>query len=51
MAEIKPLKLKRESVAGRKYPADHLPVARILVDTSVAHLDQPYDYLIPNTEF
>ena len=51
MAEIKPLKLKRESVAGRKYPADHLPVARILVDTSVAHLDQPYDYLIPNTDY
>ena len=46
MADPKPLKLKREVVAGRKFPATEFPVARILVDTGVNHLDQPYDYLI-----
>ncbi|MDP9444883.1 MAG: hypothetical protein M3P83_11280, partial [Actinomycetota bacterium] len=28
-------------------PADVLPVARVLVDTPLAHLDRPFDYLVP----
>ncbi|WP_290583589.1 primosome assembly protein PriA [Aeromicrobium sp.] len=28
-------------------PAPRLPVARVLVDTGLAHLDRPFDYLVP----
>ncbi|WP_232676054.1 primosomal protein N' [Nocardioides sp. R-C-SC26] len=28
-------------------PAAELPVARVLVDTGLAHLDRPFDYLVP----
>jgi primosomal protein N' (replication factor Y) (superfamily II helicase) len=28
-------------------PAEQLPVARIAVDVSLAHLDRPFDYLVP----
>lgn len=28
-------------------PAPHLPVARVLVDVPLAHLDRPFDYLVP----
>jgi primosomal protein N' (replication factor Y) len=28
-------------------PADRLPVARVAVDVSLAHLDRPFDYLVP----
>ena len=28
-------------------PAAHLPVARVLVDVPLAHLDRPFDYLVP----
>ncbi|AEE46100.1 primosomal protein N' [Cellulomonas fimi] len=28
-------------------PAEHLPVARVLVDVSPAHLDRPFEYLVP----
>jgi primosomal protein N' (replication factor Y) len=28
---------------------DDRPVARLVVDTGVAHLDQPFDYLVPTT--
>ena len=27
--------------------AEHLPVARVLVDISLPHLDRPFDYLVP----
>ncbi|MGW2091132.1 primosomal protein N' [Promicromonospora sukumoe] len=27
--------------------AEHLPVARVVLDLQPAHLDQPYDYLVP----
>ncbi len=30
-------------------PAAELPVARVLVDTGLAHLDRPFDYLVPAT--
>ena len=28
-------------------PAPELPVARIAVDVPLAHLDRPFDYLVP----
>jgi hypothetical protein len=28
-------------------PADEQPVARVVVDTGLAHLDRPFDYLVP----
>ena len=28
-------------------PAAHLPVARVAVDSGVAHLDRPFDYAVP----
>ncbi|HEX4685398.1 MAG TPA: primosomal protein N' [Nocardioides sp.] len=28
-------------------PAEHDPVARVLVDTPLAHLDRPFDYAVP----
>jgi primosomal protein N' (replication factor Y) len=28
-------------------PAEELPVARVAVDVSLAHLDRPFDYLVP----
>jgi len=31
----------------RPDPAPELPVARVLVDTGLAHLDRPFDYLVP----
>jgi primosomal protein N' (replication factor Y) len=43
-----PLRLKVQKVARGKFdPAPHLPVARVLVDTGVPHLDEVYDYLVP----
>jgi primosomal protein N' (replication factor Y) len=34
--------------AGRKGPpAAHLPIARVAVDVPLAHLDRPFDYLVP----
>jgi primosomal protein N' (replication factor Y) (superfamily II helicase) len=32
---------------GQRSPAAALPVARVCVDTSLAHLDRPFDYLVP----
>src|SRR6476659_9046717 len=32
--------------AGAREPAQTLPVARVLVDVPLAHLDRPYDYLV-----
>src|SRR5487761_1609238 len=29
-------------------PAEHLPVARVAIDLSLAHLDRPFDYLVPD---
>ncbi len=36
----------RAQPAGGRVPAPHLPVARVLVDVPLAHLDRPYDYLV-----
>ncbi|MEU8272592.1 primosomal protein N', partial [Sphaerisporangium sp. NPDC049002] len=32
---------------GALVPAEALPVARVLVDTPLPHLDRPFDYLVP----
>jgi primosomal protein N' (replication factor Y) len=35
------------AVRGGKVAAESLPVARVAVDVSLAHLDRPFDYLVP----
>ncbi len=40
----------RRAAPGAKEPAAALPVARVLVDVSLAHLDRPYDYLVPEPD-
>ncbi|MGH3853711.1 MAG: primosome assembly protein PriA, partial [Pseudonocardiaceae bacterium] len=32
---------------GQRSPAAVLPVARVCVNTPLAHLDRPFDYLVP----
>ncbi|MBX6381615.1 MAG: primosomal protein N', partial [Microbispora sp.] len=34
---------------GAREPAPNLPVARVVVDTPLPHLDRPFDYLVPAT--
>jgi primosomal protein N' (replication factor Y) (superfamily II helicase) len=46
VALIKPLKLRAEKVAVRKIKASVNPVARIIVDTKIFHLDEAYSYLV-----
>ncbi len=36
----------RKAPVGARVAADDLPVARVLVDVPLAHLDRPYDYLV-----
>ena len=44
----RPLTLKSPTAPGTKpLPAQEFPVASILVDNGVFHLDEPYEYLIP----
>jgi primosomal protein N' (replication factor Y) (superfamily II helicase) len=38
---------ERGRTGRRGPPAEHLPVARIAVDVPLAHLDRPFDYLVP----
>ena len=38
---------ERARSGRRGPPAGHLPVARIAVDVPLAHLDRPFDYLVP----
>jgi primosomal protein N' (replication factor Y) (superfamily II helicase) len=38
---------ERARTGRRGPPAAHLPVARIAVDVPLAHLDRPFDYLVP----
>jgi primosomal protein N' (replication factor Y) len=33
--------------AKTREPCEHLPVARVCVDMPLAHLDRPFDYLVP----
>jgi primosomal protein N' (replication factor Y) len=50
--DVLPLGLKTPRKAARKAKppgalAEHLPVARVAVDTGLAHLDRPFDYAVP----
>ncbi|HEX5205956.1 MAG TPA: primosomal protein N' [Actinoplanes sp.] len=36
-----------KSARGERVPAERLPVARVCVDVPLAHLDRPFDYLVP----
>ena len=47
MAGVKPLKLKQEKVRPSRERAFFNPVARVLVDHGIVHLDHIYDYLVP----
>lgn len=48
MVTPRPLKLKRElGRVGVLTPASDLPIAKVWVDTGVFHLDDSYDYLVP----
>ena len=38
---------ERARTGRRGPPAEHLPVARVAVDVPLAHLDRPFDYLVP----
>lgn len=49
MALTRPLRLKSEVAKLRpEASSSSLPIARVWVDSGVFHLDQPYDYLIPD---
>jgi primosomal protein N' (replication factor Y) (superfamily II helicase) len=37
----------RRAARQAAVPADDLPIARVAVDVSLAHLDRPFDYLVP----
>ena len=40
--------MKTGARRGERVPADVLPVARIVVDVPLAHLDRPFDYAVPS---
>ena len=47
MAEVKPLKLRREFARARRARALVNPYARVLVDHQIFHLEHYFDYLVP----
>ena len=47
MATSGRLRLRAQTIARSTQPALNQPVARVWVDTGVFHLDQPYDYFVP----
>ena len=49
MAEVKPLKLRREKARSPHVRAGEKPYARVLVDHHILHLDHFYDYEIPES--
>lgn len=49
MALQRPLRLKSEiAKAKAEFSSSALPIARVWVDSGVYHLDQSYDYLVPD---
>ncbi len=40
----------RRKTVGAKVPADVLPIARVAVDVSLAHLDRAFDYLVADDQ-
>lgn len=49
MADVKPLRLKTQRVASKVEIAQHSPIAQVCVDTGIFHLQNQFDYLIPET--
>jgi len=49
VAEIKPLRLKAQRVANKVVIAKTSPVAQVCVDTGVFHLQNNFDYSIPES--
>ena len=49
MAEIKPLRLKAQRVTGKVQIAQSSPVVQVCVDTGVFHLQNNFDYLVPES--
>ena len=47
MAEVKPLKLRREKAQSFRPRAASNPIARVLVDHQIVHLEQVYEYEVP----
>jgi len=47
VAEVKPLKLRQEKAQHFRARATRNPVARVLVDHQVVHLEQIYEYNVP----
>lgn len=45
-----PVPAKRESRKGQRQPAGRLPIARVLVDVPLAHLDRPFDYQVADDQ-
>ena len=45
--QVTPLRLKRERSSPKHSPAKRVPFAQVLVDTGVIHLQEPFDYLVP----
>jgi len=43
-------RIRRSKPPEASGPADELPVARVLVDTPLAHLDRHFDYLVPSDQ-
>ncbi|MGW6444421.1 primosomal protein N' family DNA-binding protein [Lentzea sp. NPDC055074] len=42
------MSVKTGARKGERVPAESLPVARIVVDVPLAHLDRPFDYSVPS---
>ena len=49
VAEAKARATRARKAADGREPAEVDPVARVLVDVPLAHLDRPFDYRVPAT--
>lgn len=47
LSGLAPRPARKRKPGGGQQPAAELPVARVAVDMSLAHLDRPFDYLVP----
>ena len=47
MAEVKPLRLKREKVAPTRAITSELPFVRVLIDVPAPHIEPVLDYAVP----
>ena len=49
MAIVKPLKLRRETYSDKSLIANERPYLQVLVDNSISHLSDPFEYLLPQS--